>query len=129
MYVREGSGQAQRQRVMTEWYRKGLKDVIPELVEKWEDLIGVKVSDWGVKQMKTKWGTCNIEAGRIWLNLELAKKPERCLEYIVVHEMVHLLERHHNEHFVALMDQFMPKWRTHRDELNALPLKHESWGY
>ncbi len=129
LYVREGSGQVQRQRVMTEWYRKQLKEVIPELVERWEGVVGVKANDWGVRQMKTKWGTCNIESGRIWLNLELAKKPERCLEYIIVHEMVHLLERHHNEHFVALMDQFMPKWRTHRDELNALPLKHESWGY
>lgn len=129
LYVREGSGQVQRQRFMTEWYRKQLKEVIPELVEKWEDLIGVRVNDWGVKQMKTKWGTCNIEAGRIWLNLELAKKPERCLEYIIVHEMVHLLERNHNERFVALMDQFMPKWRTYRDELNEFPLRHESWGY
>ena len=129
LYIREGSEQAQRQRVMTEWYRKQLKEVIPGLIEKWEEVMGVKVNDWGVKQMKTKWGTCNIEAGRIWLNLELAKKPERCIEYIIVHEMVHLLERHHNDRFVALMDQFMPKWRTHRDELNALPLRHESWGY
>lgn len=129
LYVREGSGQVQRQRVMTERYRKQLKAVVPDLVSKWEVVIGVKVNDWGVRQMKTKWGTCNIEAGRIWLNLELAKKPERCLEYIIVHEMVHLLERHHNERFVALMDQFMPKWRTHRDELNEFPLRHESWGY
>ncbi len=129
LYVREDSGQAQRQRVMTEWYRKQLKEAIPGLIDKWEVVIGVKVNDWGVKLMKTKWGTCNIEAGRIWLNLELAKKPERCLEYIIVHEMMHLLERDHNERFVALMDQFMPKWRIHRDELNALPLRQEKWGY
>lgn len=129
LYVREGSAQLLRQRVLTEWYRKQLKAVIPELINKWQGIIGVQVEDWGVKQMKTKWGTCNIEAGRIWLNLELAKKPERCLEYIVVHEMVHLLERKHNDHFVGLMDQFMPQWRTYRDELNQFPLRHESWGY
>jgi len=129
LYVRENSTQLQRQRVMTEWYRKQLKAQLPDLITKWQNIIGVQVEDWGVKQMKTKWGTCNIEAGRIWLNLELAKKPERCLEYIVVHEMVHLLERKHNDHFVGLMDQFMPLWRIYRDELNQFPLRHESWGY
>lgn len=129
LYVRENSTQLQRQRVMTEWYRKQLKAQLPDLVTKWQSIIGVQVEDWGVKQMKTKWGTCNIEAGRIWLNLELAKKPDRCLEYIVVHEMAHLLERKHNDHFVGLMDQFMPLWRIYRDELNQFPLRHESWGY
>jgi len=129
LYVREGSAQLLRQRVLTEWYRKKLKAVIPELINKWQGIIGVQVEDWGVKQMKTKWGTCSIEEKRIWLNLELAKKPERCLEYIVAHEMVHLLERKHNDHFVALMDQFMPQWRTYREELNQFPLRHESWGY
>lgn len=129
LYVRENSTQLQRQRVMTEWYRKQLKAQLPDLVTKWQSIIGVQVEDWGVKQMKTKWGTCNIEAGRIWLNLELAKKPDRCLEYIVVHEMVHLLERKHNDHFIGLMDQFMPQWRIYRDELNQFPLRHESWGY
>jgi hypothetical protein len=79
--------------------------------------------------MKTKWGSCNIEARRIWLNLELAKKPVQCLEYIVVHEMVHLLERHHNERFAELMDGFMPSWRLYRDELNRTPLGHEKWSY
>ena len=79
--------------------------------------------------MKTKWGSCNIEARRIWLNLELAKKPIECLEYIIVHEMVHLLERKHNDHFRELMDQFMPQWRLFRDELNHAPLSHETWSY
>ena len=79
--------------------------------------------------MKTKWGACNAEAGRLWVNLELVKKPLRCLEYIVVHELVHLLERHHNDRFVALMDRFLPQWRTRRQELNAAPLAHESWSY
>lgn len=87
------------------------------------------VADWGVKRMKTKWGTCTIEARRIWLNLELVKKPPRCLEYIIVHEMVHLLECHHNERFVAYMDKFMPQWRLFSDELNQAPLAHETWEY
>ena len=79
--------------------------------------------------MKTKWGTCNIQARRIWLNLELIKKPVHCLEYIIVHEMIHLLERHHNEHFIAYMHRFMPLWQYYREELNQAPLGHESWEY
>lgn len=129
LYVRDGSDFLIRQRVMTEWYRRQIKAVIPDLIRKWEPVIGVKVEDWGVKQMKTLWGTCKIEDARIWLNLELAKKPQRCLEYIVVHEMVHLLERHHNDRFIGFMDQFLPMWRAYREELNSYPLRHESWGY
>ena len=89
----------------------------------------MQVADWGVKRMKTKWGSCSIEARRIWLNLELAKKPVQCLEYIVVHEMVHLIERHHNARFMELMDAFKPSWRLYRDELNHTPLGHETWVY
>ncbi len=116
-------------RLMKEWYRKEMKTLLPELIDKWEKIIGVKSNSWGVKQMKTKWGACNIEDKRIWLNLELAKKPPICLEYIIVHELVHLLERNHNDQFVKHMDQFMPKWRMHRDELNRLPVAHNDWGY
>ncbi len=79
--------------------------------------------------MKTKWGTCNIKARRIWLNLELIKKPVHCLEYIIVHEMIHLLERHHNDRFIAYMNRFMPLWQHYREELNRAPLEHESWEY
>ena len=122
LYVREGSTKEQRQKVINEWYRKHLKELIPGLVEKWEKTIGVKTNDWGIKLMRTKWGTCNIEAKRIWLNLELAKKPVHCLEYIIVHELVHLLERNHNENFVAYMDKFIPNWRFCKDELNRYPL-------
>lgn len=129
LYVRENSPFPQRKRIMTEWYRKQLKAMIPDLVTKWEKIISVEEVEWGVKQMKTRWGSCNIEARRIWVNLELAKKPDRCVEYIVVHEMVHLLERKHNDHFVELMDKFMPMWRTFREELNQFPLRHERWGY
>ena len=97
------------------------------IIEKWEPIMGVSVADWGVKQMKTRWGTCNIKAHRIWLNLELAKKPHHSLEYIVVHEMTHLLEKHHNDHFKGLMDKFLPQWRQYREALNRAPLGHEEW--
>ena len=127
--VREKSTQIQREIVLREWYRRQLKAVIPDLITKWEKIIGVKLNDWGVMQMKTKWGTCNIEEKRILLNLELTKKPEHCLEYIVAHELVHLLERKHNDRYIALMDQFMPLWRTYRDELNHFPLGHAEWKY
>jgi len=129
LYVRPISSTAQRERVMTAWYRACLKETIPPLIATWEKITGLKVEDWGVKKMKTRWGTCNIEAGRIWLNLELAKKSARCLEYIVVHEMVHLLERHHNDRFRVLMNQFLPQWQLIRDELNREPLAHEDWDY
>ena len=129
LFVREGSDTAQRERVLQEWYRRQLKAAIPPLIAKWEPIIGVEVAEWRVKRMKTKWGTCTIEARRIWLNLELVKKPPQCLEYIIVHEMVHLLERLHNERFVAYMDEFIPQWRLLRDELNQAPLAHETWGY
>lgn len=122
LYVREGSNEAQRKQVMMSWYRRQLKQEIPSLIEKWEKNIGVKVDDWGIKLMKTKWGTCNIQAKRIWLNLELAKKDKHCLEYVVVHEMVHLLERKHGDRFVALMNKFMPNWKLYKDELNRSPL-------
>lgn len=126
LYVQPGSDTSQRERVLTTWYRQRLKEEIAPLIAKWEAITGVKVAGWGVKQMKTRWGTCNIEAHRIWLNLELIKKPVHCLEYIIVHEMIHLLERHHNEHFIAYMNSFMPLWRYYREELNREPLGHES---
>lgn len=129
LFVRPNTSVEQRQIILNEWYRKQLKNQIPELIEKWEKIIGVTVEDWGVKQMKTKWGTCNIEKKRIWVNLELAKKPVNCLEYIVVHEMIHLLERHHNDTFLALLDNYMPKWKLYKEELNHLPVSHGEWNY
>lgn len=129
LYVKADYTQEQRENVMTNWYRKNLKEQIPALIEKWQKIIGVEVAQWEVKKMKTKWGTCNREAKRIWLNLELAKKPELCLEYIIVHEMVHFLERNHTERFVAYMDKFMPQWSSIKDELNRSMLKHEDWTY
>ena len=129
LFVRTGSNIARRERVLLDWYRQQLKQAIPPLIARWEPITGVQVVDWGVKQMKTKWGTCSIQARRIWLNLELVKKPAHCLEYILVHEMVHLLERNHNDRFVAYMTQFMPQWQLYREELNRAPLGHETWDY
>jgi len=129
LYVRPGSDTPERERILINWYRRRLKEEITPLIAKWEAVIGVKVAEWGVKQMKTRWGTCNIEARRIWLNLELIKKPVHCLEFIIVHEMIHLLERHHNDRFIAYMNSFMPLWQHYREELNRAPLGHESWEY
>ncbi len=129
MYVRPNTSKEQQQVILNEWYRKQLKNNIPLLIEKWEKNIGVEVSSWGVKQMKTKWGTCNIEQKRIWINLELAKKPVYCLEYIIVHELIHLLERHHNNRFLALMESHMPQWKVYKKELNSLPVSHGEWKY
>lgn len=129
LYTKENATTEAKAKTFKEWYRKELKKQIPELLIKWENVIGVNANEFGVKQMKTKWGACNIDAKRIWLNLELAKKPSICLEYILVHELVHLLERNHNDNFIAYMDKFMPKWRLHRDELNSLPIVHNDWGY
>ncbi|SOE81033.1 Predicted metal-dependent hydrolase [Caballeronia arationis] len=125
--VRPGTNAELRLKVVERWYREQLKALTPTLLERWQPLLGVEVSRWGIKKMKTKWGSCNVDASRIWLNLELAKKPVQCLEYVIVHEMVHLIERHHNDRFTALMDRHLPHWRTYRDELNQAPLADEDW--
>lgn len=119
LFVRKNTPKNLRERVMMEWYRSQLKKLIPPLIEKWEPIMGVEVKEFGVKRMKTRWGTCNPAAKRIWINLELAKKNPICLEYIVVHEMVHLLEGSHNARFKAYMDKFMPSWRAVKAELNG----------
>ncbi len=129
LHIRPEASEERKQVVLDEWYRKQLKVAIPDLIALWEKRVGVRVNEFGIKKMKTRWGTCNPEACRIWVNLELAKKPKECLEYIVVHEMVHLRERHHNDRFIALMDNVMPEWRSIRDDLNRLPVKHEKWMY
>ncbi len=129
LYARPETSAEQREQVLQQWYRKQLKVLIPSLLEKWQLVLGVQVAKWGIKRMKTKWGACTIKARRIWINLELAKKPVQCLEYIIVHELVHLLERHHNDRFRKLMDQFMPQWRLHQEELNRAPLGYENWDY
>ena len=129
LHVRPGTSAEERERVLLHWYRQQLRKLIPPLVEKWQAAFGVQVDAWGIKKMKTKWGSCNAEARRIWLNLKLAKKPGQCLEYLVVHELAHLVERHHNDRFIAIMDKHLPQWRLHREELNSAPLAHETWSY
>jgi hypothetical protein len=119
--VRRGSSREKRETVLREWYRAELKKLIPPLIARWEPVIGVEVAEWGVKRMKTRWGSCNTKAHRIWVNLELAKHPIERLEYIVVHEMVHLLEHRHNKRFYAYMDRFLPEWRQHREALKVAP--------
>lgn len=127
LHVRARSDQTVRERLFLSWYRQELRDCAAPLIEEWASNLGISTPEWGIKRMKTKWGTCNIEARRIWLNLEMIKKPPQCLEYIVVHEMAHFFERHHSDRFVALMDRLLPQWRTLRDELNREPLGHERW--
>jgi predicted metal-dependent hydrolase len=127
--VRPGTTPAKRQAILEEWQREQLRMAVPPLIEKWERLMNVQVRRLFIQRMKTKWGSCNHRAGSIRLNTDLARKPRECLEYIVVHEMVHLLEPTHNARFMALMDQFMPKWQSHREALNRLPVRHESWDY
>ena len=129
MMVRPDTTQEKKKEILDEWYRSELKRIVPAIIEKWETKIGVRTTEYGIKKMRTKWGTCNPVAKRIWLNLELAKKPLECIEYIVVHELVHLQERSHKERFVTLMDEYMPKWRFYRDELNRLPFSHVDCKY
>ncbi len=127
--VRPGADEEKKQAVLEEWYRQQIKMAAQPLIEKWQPLMGVQTQRLFIQRMKTKWGSCNPKTKSIRLNSELAKKPPECLEYIVVHEMAHILEPTHNSRFMSLMDQFMPKWMFYRDELNRLPVRHESWEY
>lgn len=129
LFVNPSTSTQNRALVLTEWYRQQLKARIPDLLTHWEPLVGRQVSDWGIKKMKTKWGSCNISQRRIWLNLELAKKPIECLEYVMVHELVHLLERHHSDRFKAYMDKYLPQWQRCRDILKREPLGNDNWVY
>lgn len=127
--VRPGASPERKREVLEAWYRKQLKSALPRLLEKWEKLMGVKAGRCFVQKMRTKWGSCSHKTGNIRLNTDLAKKPPECLEYIVVHELAHLLEPTHNQHFSILMDQFMPKWKFYKEQLNRLPVRHEDWEY
>jgi predicted metal-dependent hydrolase len=129
LHIRPNTPTEKRYAIMQEWYRLKLKEIVPDIIAKWEHKMQVKVAEFGIKRMKTKWGTCNIKDKRIWLNLELAKKPPQCLEYIIVHEMTHLLERRHNERFTAYLDKLIPQWRSYKEELNRFPSSHTEWNY
>lgn len=129
LFVRRGTTPSQREAILLRWHREQLRGLIPPLLAKWQPILNVKAADWGIKKMKTKWGSCSPASRRIWLNLELAKKPVQCLEYIVVHELIHLLERNHTERFTALMETHMPQWRHYRQMFSRTPLGHEDWDY
>ncbi|GAB6043480.1 hypothetical protein JCM17961_41580 [Endothiovibrio diazotrophicus] len=129
LWVRPGADGAKRREVLDGWYRRELKAAVRPLRERWEARLRVTSSRLLVQRMKTRWGSCGAATGTVRLNLELAKKPPECLEYILVHELVHLIEPSHNRRFTGLMDRYLPNWRFHREELNRLPLAHEEWGY
>jgi hypothetical protein len=125
--VRPGADSEKRARIMHEWHKSLLHEIVPTLVRKWEPKLEVKVSVYFLQRMKTKWGGCNRNAGHIRLNTELVKKPKALLEYVIVHEMIHLRERTHNERFVELLARHYPAWREARAELNELPLPRGRW--
>jgi predicted metal-dependent hydrolase len=127
--VRPRTDEDKRQALVEEWYREQLKKAVPLLLARWQPLLGVRVERFFVQRMKTRWGSCNPRTNSIRLNTELAKKPRTCLEYLVVHEMIHLIEPTHNARFVALMDGAMPQWRIVREQLNRLPVRHDEWVY
>lgn len=129
LQVRPGADQARCEEVLDGWYRQQVRDAVPALLEKWEPLLKVKAQRVFVQRMKTKWGSCTPESGYVRLNTDLAKKPMECLEYIVVHELVHLLEPTHNQRFIDLMDLYLPHWQQLRKQLNRLPVRHEDWEY
>jgi predicted metal-dependent hydrolase len=127
LYVPEGITAERRRRYLDNWYRAQLREALPGVIAKWEQKLDLQVPQWTIRRMKTKWGSCNRKTRHIWFNVELAKKHPDCLEYIVVHEMTHYLERNHGGRFTSLMDGFMPDWRSRRDQLNGAPLADEVW--
>jgi predicted metal-dependent hydrolase len=120
LFVHQETTEPNRTKVLREWYRSYLKQRIPELLAQWQPVLGVEIRDFGVKNMKTRWGSCNINRKRIWLGLQLAQRPAECLEYVVVHELLHLIEKHHNARFYSLMDRFLPRWQHSRSLLTTL---------
>lgn len=129
LYIKPKMSREQKEKILEDFYRAELRKHIPLLLEKWKKIIGVNVNEVCIKKMKTKWGTCNSESGRIWVNLELAKNPIRCLEYILVHEMTHFKEKTHSDRFFNLIDLFMPQWSQYRDELNNSVLGFFMWDH
>jgi predicted metal-dependent hydrolase len=129
LQVRPNSSAIKRQEVMMDWYRNELYPIVNNLIEKWQKKICVQVKFCGIKQMKTRWGTCNHKDARILINLELAKKPIVCVEYVVVHELLHLIEKKHNEKFIGLMSKYFPKWESIKEGLNRFILSYEYWAH
>ncbi len=124
LYVKPGSGVEKRHEVMNAFYRREMKKQLSAIVAGWEKKMGISAGEIRIRQMKTRWGSCNIKKKKIWLNLELAKKPKHCLEYVVVHEMTHYFERLHNSNFKTILSSYLPDWKQLRDELNRVPLSN-----
>jgi len=129
LFVRPETSRSKKEKILYQWYRNIIRQEAGKIFQKWEKKMKVKAKDKGIRKMKTRWGTCNYKTKKILLNLELVKKPSWCLEYIIVHELLHLFERQHNENFVRLMNTYMAKWKFYREELNKFPLNHEKWKY
>jgi len=129
LQVRPKADWTQRHSILDKWYRQQLREASSPLIANWEEQLNVSATRFIIQKMKTKWGSCSQASQTIWLNLELAKKLPECLEYIIVHELAHLIEPTHNIRFIGLMNQFLPKWKFYREELNRLPVKHEKWTY
>lgn len=124
-----GAERDYREHRFTKWYRSELKTLVEPMIGRWAPKLGIAEPEWAVKRMRTRWGTCNADIPRVWLNLELIKKPTQCIEYVVVHELAHIIEKNHTDRFRAVMDEAMPQWRAHREILNAAPLAYENWKY
>lgn len=127
LFVRPGSSRERRLAILEGWYREQLKEIVPPMMDAWQRALRVRASAWAIKKMKTRWGTCTVEARRVWLNLELAKKPLRSIEYVLVHELAHLRVRSHGEEFTKLLDAHLPDWRERRKELQQSTLGAEEW--
>lgn len=127
MYIKQQMTTEEKERLMDNFYRSELKKQVPTLVTKWQEITGLQIKEVKIKKMKTKWGTCNPKQARIWLNLELAKKPVRCLEYVFVHELTHFKEKHHNEHFELLLKAYLPQWEQSKQELKTGTLSYAEW--
>lgn len=129
LHVRNETDPGARERVLQRWLRRRLRELASPLLENWQQTLGLKIAGWGIRKMKTKWGTCTVDARRVWLNLELVKKQVSCIEYVIVHELAHLIARQHDERFLAVMDRHLPQWRRLRQVLNSAPLAHVTWKY
>jgi len=127
LHINPNTSTENRYKLLQEWYRKELNKIVSKLMDKWEKKIGVKLNNWQIKKMRTKWGSCNIEKKSVLINLHLARVPIECIEYIIVHELVHLLQRYHNDEFKMYMDKFLPEWKKCRDVLNQSYLPYEEW--
>lgn len=128
LIIRPNTPREKRQDIMEAWYREKLREITTPLIEKWQKKMGLTLNDLAIRRMKTKWGSCNIEAKRMVLNTELAKKPLHCIEFIIIHELVHLKERSHTARFMALMDRYLPEWKEVKQELSRMPVGHVEWG-